>query len=102
MSNRLKHVDDSTTNPFPVYSLEGLEWWLKQQPAEREYEFYRIDGSCLLHQYLFGRGEHGFGQLQGFVTAPAPVYGNMNMLAGTRPFTFGAALSRVRQALGRT
>jgi hypothetical protein len=102
MSNRLKHVDDSTTNPFPVYSLEGLEWWLKRQPADETY-YYESNGNCMIARYLRSRNYKFLCIGSSFIaidrTNTVPMPDDMADIAVGFPHTFGAALSRVRQAL---
>lgn len=104
MSDRKKHLDQATENPFPIYSLEGLEWWLSRQPANREYDYCAPFG-CLLCQYIESRGvEHaGIGSFA-FIYFPgkAPYqFRAAYNVASDHPRTFGAALQRCRDAMGK-
>ena len=76
------------------FSLENLIAWLEKQPAQKEYDYLNCEGYCLIGQYLTAHGKHW--------SRDYDLLGDSCLrvdVAGTAPYTFGAALNRAREAL---
>lgn len=83
------------------FTLESLIAWLEMQPGEKTYNWFDIK-DCLACKYLEAAGiEEPWGKIvYTTIFGSEPAY---HEIAGTRPWTFGAALSRARaRALART
>ena len=80
-----------------VFSLAGLIRWLETQDPETQYDFNDCQGECLAGRYLWATigwqayvvGQKTFGDVFGSMD-------NYGAIALTRPWTYGAALSRAR------
>lgn len=97
-----KRWDRTETKP-DVFSLEGLVGWLEKQPAETAYEWFRPEG-CLVCKYL--QAVTGAEQPWYMPQYPDkqyhevfPTHDLYLMVGGSRPWIFGAALTRARAAL---
>ena len=76
-------------------SLEGLIAWLEKQPADMTYDWHDCKGACLVGIYFASIG-HPWSAVS-YVRFTN--YDTRTHVAGTEPFTFGAALARARKAL---
>lgn len=90
----------------PVYegvSLRSFIAWLETKPADETYDFVKPD-VCATAQYLQSRGHSHLDSMIDF--GPNPMPGEpgywLNQIVGTSPYTFGAALTRAREALTGT
>jgi hypothetical protein len=90
-----------TADPF---TLESLIAWLEKMPADREYCFY-LSGQCLMGQWLKSIDPNVDHKIPGD-SYTYRVLGRLRNfrrefsgIAGIRPHTFGAALTRARAAL---
>lgn len=88
------------TKPDPL-SLPALIAWLETQAPETAYDYYDCGGGCLIMQYLTAVGiewrDGGYGRCLGGQTSDL-----RHEIAGTRPFTFGAALARAKALFAET
>lgn len=93
-----------TADPF---SLEALIAWLEMRPADEVYPFFDIYG-CVMCQFRQAQGQATPWLTRGAYTGPfdrglgeADTVNRYHAVAGTAPFTFGAALSRARAILSK-
>lgn len=76
-----------------VYSLEGLIAWLEKQPADKKYNWASTN-SCLCSQYFVGGG-YGWADMHEEFKEKTGI--RLDKIAHQTPWTFGAALQRVRE-----
>jgi hypothetical protein len=82
------------SNPEPLMTIESLVAWLERQPPKQAYDWYAMDGSCLIGRYS---ADMGLPDWQRFHTQ---LFQNYDLtIAATRPWTYGAALKRARARL---
>jgi len=83
-------------------SLAGLIAWLKTMPPEQTYNFAKCDGTCLFGQYMSSIGigwtdDMGSNSRTPYTDTLRTMGGfEVQIIASTSPFTFGAALERAR------
>ena len=100
-------VDQGIEVKADPFTLEDFISWLETMPAERSYSFSCAGGGCLMGQYMAARGRF-WGTLpeescSEYWKSCEEVFGdpfNVGTLA-LHPQTFGAALTRAREALAR-
>ena len=87
---------------IPTFSVEGLISWLERQPLETEYDFTDIT-DCLLCRYGRARGldvnsagSNTISHRSGGRIIVSTVFPDDTCIAGTRPYTYGAALARAK------
>jgi hypothetical protein len=93
-----------------ILSLDGLISWLETQPAAGQYSFEKIDGSCLIGQYLKAKGL----DMRSYCDLADQEWSNSGLsflhylptvrvgtIACHSPRTFGAALSRAIELRGK-
>lgn len=91
---------ETETKP-DVFSLEGLIAWLETQPPTISYDWNNCRGACLVGRYFVAMGVYNdpyrpsFGEMF-YPRFPFKSYG---MVCMTKPWTYGAALSRARALL---
>lgn len=73
-------------------TVDDLILWLETQPADKTYEWFNLS-RCLLCQYLDARGFPHRGNYWHIAQKLG-----MEDVAGTEPYTFGAALERARSS----
>lgn len=78
-----------------VFSLHGLIAWLEAQNPEKEYDYDDCNGNCLLSIYHYEMGAPS--RVDGTHYKTCGGYKNYFFVAQTKPWTFGAALSRARK-----
>jgi hypothetical protein len=75
-------------------TLSGFIAWLEQQPADKEYNYFRSD-LCAAAQYLQSQGRRGQDCI---IQLPLNW---LNEIVMFKPWTFGAALDRAREVAAR-
>lgn len=73
-------------------SRAGFIAWLRQQDPNKEYDYMDCKGRCLIGLYLGSIG-HPWKPEE---TMKSRFYGSLNRVAVQEPWTFGAALKRIR------
>ena len=90
-----------------VFTIDGLIEWLEGQPGDKKYSYFDIC-ACLCHDYLcdvtgtdrpwnlpLPPNNHG-----GRYSSIFPSIDAYHYVAGTEPYTLGAALTRARALRG--
>lgn len=86
--------DYTKADPFHIDTFIG---WLETMPPEGVYDYYPVDGTCLVGQYgaaVYGAGDRRWHDLHRVKNTP------FCGIAQRRPRTFGAALDRARAMRG--
>lgn len=89
-----KNWDAKTVTSDP-FTLESLIAWLEKQPAAVTYNWHDCNGACLIGIYFAVHGHPWDARRYCNFTD----FNTRSDIAGTEPFTFGAALTRARKAL---
>lgn len=86
------------TNPHPVFSLDGLIWWLERQPGEDTYDWTDCSGACAIGLYFRDSGiKWSAANYREMIPIIIGRDGRTNSsVLLSRPWTFGAALSRAK------
>lgn len=79
----------------PIFSNERFIAWLRQQPADKAYDFMRSE-DCLIMQYLQAMGFHGGARYDLYNSGAHEQWVDVAL---PEPQTFGAALARAEKLL---